>query len=89
MTVEPQWLTPRQVGEILQCTARHVRRLISDELLQAVDLRRPGCERARWRVSAASVSEVLWLRMNDNGLQGHGREGGRVSWDLAIEEDNG
>lgn len=39
----------------LGCSDDHVRRLIGDGALDAVDIRRPGAKRALWAVSTQSI----------------------------------
>lgn len=82
----PAWLTPREAGEVLRVSARHVRRLIEADLLAATDLRVPGAARPVWRIRRESVDELLVLRSNAEGQDGHWLNRGPVRWDLTIEE---
>ena len=65
-TTEPvaaAYYTPESLGEVLHCSADHVRELITSGELSASDIGR-GQRRARWRITQAAVDEFLDRRAN-------------------------
>jgi hypothetical protein len=57
-------LRPRDVAERLAVDVEAVLALIAAGTLRAIDVRRPGSKRARWRIAAEALTEFEEARMN-------------------------
>jgi excisionase family DNA binding protein len=52
-------LSPAEVAKLLQCSTRHVIRLIKDGKLRAANIARPSSRRQRYRVTQDAVHRFL------------------------------
>lgn len=55
----PRWLTPPAIAEQLGVDVHEVLRWVRSGALSAVDLRRPGSSRPRYRVSPHALNDYL------------------------------
>jgi excisionase family DNA binding protein len=54
----PRLFTTEEVAGVLRCSPQHVRALVRDELLGAVNIASPGA-RPQWRISEPELREFL------------------------------
>jgi excisionase family DNA binding protein len=52
-------LTPRQAAERLGCSVSHVRRLIAQGQLRAIDIAGAGASRTKWRVRSDDLRAYI------------------------------
>jgi excisionase family DNA binding protein len=55
----PMLLTVPQAAEALGCSENHAYRLISDGVLRAVDISRPGARKSKTRVRADDLASYI------------------------------
>lgn len=55
-------LRPDEVARILGCSGKHVRCLVEDGSLEAVDIRCKFLQRPAWRIMRESVAEFIQKR---------------------------